>query len=195
MTKSISDEIKKLLSQGNTSTGIINLGYKKGTVYSVQRKWRGGTLNTPSSKSDNTQQISSIGSSNPQASSTSIEIENDPEIVRLKKEIRIAELEKQLDKIKLPTALEILMASVEINGKERLDGCQFKENGICDLWSWSNRDEIPKGLDTLVLEFKNTCRIKTSPFYCAICQVSLEIADNELNESLEIAVDELKESI
>ena len=44
MTSYMSDEIIKLLSEGKNSGDIIGMGYKKGTVYSTQRKWRQGKI-------------------------------------------------------------------------------------------------------------------------------------------------------
>ena len=39
MAKSKSDAIVELLVEGKSSREIIEMGYKKGTVYSTQPKW------------------------------------------------------------------------------------------------------------------------------------------------------------
>ena len=52
MAKNITEEIIALLDQGRTSEEIIKLGYKKGTVYRVQREWRSKKASSQSPTKD-----------------------------------------------------------------------------------------------------------------------------------------------
>ena len=181
MTNRISDEIIKLLVEGKTSTDIINKGYKRGTVYTTQRKWRQGKVKTH--PGDNNSTLTGAVFT-PQTASTEPDIESDPEIVQLKKEIRKAELQKQLGTAKAPSEMEILIVAAIEAGQARQEECRYEENGLCTLCQWSSRDKVPQGIGELVMECKDTWRIKPSPLYCAMCTVSLEAADEGLQENL-----------
>ena len=87
MTDTKYQEITDLLTEGKTAREIIAQGYKAGTVYSTQRKWKQG-------KGKGATEVESPLSNHTPESGSVIEIETDPEIIQLKKEIRIAELQK-----------------------------------------------------------------------------------------------------
>ena len=178
MIDSKSDEIIQLLSEGKSSKEIIARGHKPGTVYSAQRKWRQrkatNTLKKDIPKSDQPPQSDSIS-----------EIETDPEIVQLKREVRKAELERQLGKMKVPLEMEILVAAAYDLGQQKRDTCSCEDDGLCRLWAWSRADEIPKGSGEPIFEDKGTWRIKPSPLYCALCTGSVAKELKDLDQSLD----------
>lgn len=171
MTKS--DKIIQLLKEGKNSGDIIGMGYKKGTVYSAQRKWRRG-------KAEHSPKVEDVATdssrSNHQAVTELADIESDPEIVQLKKEIRIAELNRQLAKAKAPSEVDILVASAREIGQERYESCDYEDNGRCTIWKWATASEIPSGIGEPVLDKKDVWRIKPASLYCAMCTASLEEA-------------------
>ena len=176
-----SDEIIKLLAEGKTSGEIIAMGYKKGTVYSTQRKWRRGKAEASS--------IVNKGSKNPagsnqQSISALSDIESDPEIVQLKKEIRIAELNRQLAKAKAPSEVEALVTVAQEIGQEKFENCYYKGNGLCTHWEWSASSEIHSGIGELVLDEEGAWRIKPTALYCAMCTLPIERDIEVLEEAL-----------
>ena len=169
------EEIAQLLAQGKSLKEIISMGYKKGTVYSVQRKYRKGRIIT-------TERINNKNRTFPKHTPANInldiEIESDPEIFRLKKEIRKVELEKQLSRIKIPPDVEIIMAAAHEIGRVRQECCDNFEDDLCTWWIWDTAEEIPKCLGEPVFSEENKeWRIKPSPLYCAMCTASIQ---NEL---------------
>lgn len=177
-----SDEIVQLLNEGKNSGEIIDMGYKKGTVYITQRKWREGEVNIPLVV-DNKSDIASPALT-PQSATMSPDIESDPEIVQLKKEIRIAELNRQLAKAKAPSEMEILVTSARDMGEERCESCNYADNGLCTFWVWPTASEIPSGIGEPVLEEEDVWRIKPTSLYCAMCTISVENAIEELEDAL-----------
>ena len=177
-----SNEIIKLLAQGKTSGEIIGMGYKKGTVYSTQRKWRQGKAEA----SSRVNKVSiSPNESNHQSISALADIESDPEIVQLKKEIRIAELNRQLAKAKAPSEVETLVTSAQEIGQKRCESCDYEDNGLCTFWEWSTASEIPSGIGEPVLEEEEDMwRIKPTSLYCAMCTISIENDIERLEVSL-----------
>ena len=184
MANLISDEILQLLIEGKNSNEIISMGYKKGTVYSTQRKWRQGKIKTPPDVESIATPSNTPRARASQPTNAPLEIESDPEIVQLKKEIRIAELQKQLDRAQAPSEIEILIAAAYKIGCQRHEECVCEDNGLCMVWEWSSKDEVPKDIGELVLEGKDTWRMKPSPLYCAMCVASLEGAVEKLDDGL-----------
>jgi hypothetical protein len=170
MTKS--DEITKLLAQGKTSHEIISMGYKKGTVFGAQRKFRQNNA-TPHVTNNKVAQAKKPPPIK-QPINTTIDIESDPEIVQLKKEIRIAELRKQLGIAKAPSEMEVLIAAALQCGELRQEECEHKENGVCALYEWSSREDIEDGIGEPIPKEKDKWRIKPSPLYCAMCTANIE---------------------
>lgn len=78
-------EIKQRLQNGVSPSALVNEGYSRGTVYKVRKRLDTGG-GTPSSDRDQQSDIDPV-------------IENDPDIVGLRKEIRLAELHRELDGI------------------------------------------------------------------------------------------------
>jgi len=166
------EEIIKLLVQGKTSLEIINMGYKKGTVYSAQRNWRKGEDNIPVVGNDRRDEASPLLA--PQFTNKLQDIESDPEIIQLKKEIRIAELQKHLNRAKAPNDIDIIMAAAQELGQVRRDKCTHEENGLCTFWDWETADDVPKYVGQPVFEDEGIWRIMPSPYYCAMCLTTLE---------------------
>lgn len=167
------DEIIKLLAKGKTSGQIIKMGYKRGTVYGVQRKWHKGKIKTPVGV-NGTSTILPL--STPKTISLMPDIESDPDIFKLKKELRKAELEKQLGIVKAPPDIETLLTSAYALGGKRLAACVYieEETDLCTVFEWSSADKIPEGIGEPLRTGDKEWRIKPSPLYCAICSAGVE---------------------
>ena len=172
MRNSVGDTIVKLLEEGKSSSEIVSMGHKKGTVYGTQRKWRQGRTQHPTNGGDKS--LSSAANHDSQSIDASSDIESDPEILRLKKEIRKAELEKQLGILKVPLDTEIVVSAAQELGQRRQEECSWKKNEVCDLWGWSTAEEIPEEIGEPVPDGADWWRIKPSPIYCAMCLVDLK---------------------
>ena len=114
----IIDQIRTLLSQGKSSSQVIAMGYKSGTVYKTQRQLaEEGTVYRPPSENPQPRiherpESSKIGV--PRLIETlDPEVEADPDIVQLKIQLRKAQLERQLDEASAPTELESDLAALE----------------------------------------------------------------------------------
>ncbi|MFC1956553.1 hypothetical protein ACFLWZ_08620 [Chloroflexota bacterium] len=176
-----SEEIIILLAEGNTSKNIIDKGYKKGTVYGTQRKWRQGKVKTPTGGHDDAPR-SAVPTAH--VAIADIDIEADPEIIKLKKEIRKAELEKQLDIAEAPPDLETLLVAAHELGRQQLAICKYEDDGLCTLFQWESKEEIPQGIGEPISVKNKEWQIKPSPLYCAMCSVSLEGRILELEDSI-----------
>jgi len=174
MKTSSKDIIIKLLTEGKSSAEIIGMGYKAGTVYGAQRKWRQGQVKTrlTGDSPKATQHPSHPAKTS--VSPVTDEIESDPEIVRLKKEIRKAELEKELGRAKMPSAVMVLVAAAKEIGELNFNCCPHNEDGICTVWSWNTEEEFPDGIAEPVYDDQGVCGIEPSVLYCAICPIRLE---------------------
>jgi len=185
MTESIRDTIVALLEEGETSGEIIGMGYKAGSVYSAQRKWRQGKIDIGAG--DNTN-ASAKTTSSPITATTERDIESDPEIVELKKEIRKAELKRQLGMAKAPLDLDILLSAAFDVGRDRLNACDYGEDGLCTLWQWSRPNEIPKNIGEAVPAGEDGWRIRPSPLYCALCTAYL---DCDIQDEVDAAINKV----
>ena len=98
-------EIAKLLSQGTPPVELIQRGFARATVYKVNRRLAQERTPTPGDSA----------SSVPGAadSVTDMTLEADPEILELKKALRMAQLERQLAEIKAPIDLEARLVRLE----------------------------------------------------------------------------------
>ncbi|MDD5605507.1 MAG: hypothetical protein PHX29_06350, partial [Dehalococcoidales bacterium] len=96
MTKS--QEIKVKLEEGATPKELIKYGYKPGLVYKVNRQVK-----------DNTMDCKALSSSQQQADITieNSSLESEPEVIALKKAIRVAKLKKKLTEINAPLEIEL----------------------------------------------------------------------------------------
>jgi len=172
MSNSEGDAIRKLLDEGKSSREIINMGHKKGTVYGTQRKWRQERAQHSPDRDDNIHSTAEDHAS--RSADTSPDIESDPEIVRLKKEIRKAELEKQLDSLKVPLDMEIIVSAARDLGRERQEMCGWMKDDACRLWRWPSEEDIPRGIGEPVPDGTDWWRVKPSPIYCAMCLIDLQ---------------------
>jgi hypothetical protein len=102
MTKS--QEIKVKLEEGATPKELIKYGYKPGLVYKVNRQVK-----------DNTMDCKALSSNQQQADITieNSSLESEPEVIALKKAIRVAELKKKLTEINAPLEIELRMQTLE----------------------------------------------------------------------------------
>jgi len=99
-----------------------------------------------------------------------------PEILQLKKEIRKAELERELAGAKMPAEVAVLVAAAQELGEEGCDGCPHEEDGVCTYWQWEAPEEIPQGIGEPVSVAKDEWRMRPSVLYRAMCTVGLRDA-------------------
>ena len=95
------EEIGRLLAEGNKPAELIQRGFKRGTVYKVNRRLQTG--GTPSESGDKGLDPS---------------IESDPEVMDLRKALRKAELERQLEEFKGPSSTESRLLALEEQWEE-----------------------------------------------------------------------------
>ena len=84
----IENEIEQLLSEGAKPSELVKQGYSRGTVYKIHKRRSQSATPTPRHPTNGT--LASPGQP------FDPEVESDPEILQLKKTIRIAELETRL---------------------------------------------------------------------------------------------------
>lgn len=168
----ITEEIAQHLKQGKTMKDLLALGYKKGTINTVQRKLRQQGIRTESHKG-NGQHPATPGTAQAEAYP---EVDNDQEIIQLKKEIRKAQLERELRELKAPLELEAKVralwnASVRA-GREKQQKCPFYKDALCTAQHWKQRDQVPEVMGTPVSK-DNSWYVKVSALHCALCTVHL----------------------
>jgi len=169
--ESKSQEISKLLQQGKPSREVINLGYKPGTVYKVQREFRARRHGAREDSSEKKKTASMALRPQNRGANRDEGIESDPEILQLKKEIRKAQLHKELARLKAETDLDLeaLLVAAKDMGAARKACCPLLTEGdLCSYHSWERETDAPKGVGELV-EGNGFCGIKPSPLYCAFC--------------------------
>jgi len=191
------EHIEKLLRQGRNPKELVELGFAKSVVTrvrrrlaeektGVQRKRRQGKGKVPpvSGGKDNVWAPATPTGAMPPAF-TAEDIEADPEIVELKKQIRKAELERELGRAKMPPEAAVLVAAAQEIGEYSLEFCPHVEDGLCTWWGWDTQDEIPNGIGEPIPDGKGVYRIKPSVLYCAMCPGPLKYAFDRLEGELE----------
>ena len=96
-TEGKEEEIARLLSEGIQTAELVRRGYARGTVYKVAGRLKEGGTPPQEQTDDN----------------VDAGVEDDPGIVDLKKELRKAELERQIEEIKGSSSTEIRLKSLE----------------------------------------------------------------------------------
>ena len=95
------EEIARLLAEGITPVDLIKRGFRRATVYKVNRRVQTG--GTP-------QEDASVPA-------TDRAVEDDPQILELKKALRKAELERQIEEIRGPSSAESRLLALEENAE------------------------------------------------------------------------------
>ena len=104
-------EIAGLLRDGATPTHLVHQGYARGTVYKVHKRLRG----EGGSPMGGGEVEAQVGDS----------LDNDPEILELKKALRKAQLQRELSAIKSDPGSEDRLGSIE----SRLQNLEVEVNG------------------------------------------------------------------
>ena len=114
----IMQQIRSLLSQGNSSSEVIARGFKSSTVYKTQAKMaEAGMAHGPAPEN-----AQARNHEPPEPSKVGIplsietvdpEVEANPDIVQLKIELRKAHLQRQLDELRGATGLESRVGTLE----------------------------------------------------------------------------------
>jgi hypothetical protein len=99
------EEIAKLLSQGTLPAELVRQGHSRGTVYKVARRLAERGTTAPHHSDSRASEASN--------SAYDSALEADPEILDLKKELRKAQLERQLAEMRAPIDLEDRLAKIE----------------------------------------------------------------------------------
>ena len=97
MTKE--EQIARLLSQGTPPAELVHQGPAKSTVYKVARRL--------------VERDGSHVSADKESPDVDLEVENDPDIIQLKKDLRKAHLERQIAEIRAPIDLEARLTRIE----------------------------------------------------------------------------------
>lgn len=180
------EHIEYLLRQGRKPAELVELGFPKRVVTrvhrrlkeektGVERKRRQGQVESqPVSSGKGNALIAAAPTATVPPAFTAEDIEADPEIVELKKQIRKAELEKELGRSRVPPEVALLVAAAQEIGKRSLEFCLYADDGLCTYWGWDTPEEIPSGIGEPICEGKGACRIRPSVLYCAMCPVALE---------------------
>ncbi|MDD5095191.1 MAG: hypothetical protein PHV74_12570 [Dehalococcoidia bacterium] len=155
MAETLTQGIIALLGQGKLSGEIIGMGFRPGTVYAIQRRWRQEHAKAPTVQGKE-------------------DAQSDPEIVQMRK--KMEEIEKELSRLKMPSDVAILIAAARQAGKDKRDNCPYEKEGWCAVWDWKSPEEIPNaiGKPVSIEREKPVGRIRLSPLYCAMCSVLLE---------------------
>ncbi len=96
MTKE--DQIAGLLSQGTAPAELVHQGYARSTVYKMAKRL--AEMDTSQLSEDK------------EGPDVDLEVENDPAIIQLKKDLRKAHLERQIAEVKAPIDLEARLSRV-----------------------------------------------------------------------------------
>ena len=149
------EEIAGLLSQGIPPSELVRRGYARGTVYKVAR---GLPKRGPPQPL-----VDGICSKNPQ--SVDLSIESDPDVVALKKEVRMAELEGLLKEIRAPIDLEGRLEGLEQTIKKLEDSVEYHLGMLIE-------DIEASPLIGLKEKFKCTCGeegLVATKVFCTAC--------------------------
>ena len=192
----VTAQVENLLRQGKKPKELVEFGFPKAVVTrvrrrlteeeaGVQRKRCQGKVKPPpvSGRKDNAFVSVTPTATVPQPF-TAEDIEVDPEIVELKKQIRKAELERELGRAKMPPEAAVLVAAAQEIGEFSLEFCPHNEDGLCTDWGWDTEEEIPNGIGEPVCDSEGLYRIKPSVLYCAMCPIPLKYALERLEGEL-----------
>ena len=103
-TEGKEEEIAKLLLEGAAPADLVRRDYAHGTVYKVWARLRkGGTPLVPTD----------LG-----RESSAPDIESEPEIIELRKDLRKAELQREVEEVQGPSTMETRLASLEQTVRE-----------------------------------------------------------------------------
>ena len=125
----VTEEITSLLEENKTSAEIIGKGYRPGTVYGVQRKWRKGraSYNSP----DTQVAVEPVAESSIAAANQELELEE-----------RIGVLG---DYERLEAGLRCIEAMAMNHGQYKYNCCLHAYGEKCDYHEWRGRNEIQEG--------------------------------------------------
>ncbi|MFC2066832.1 hypothetical protein ACFLUO_07285 [Chloroflexota bacterium] len=122
-------EIAEKLKAGMSVAQLEKQGYKRWRIYKIKKDLLIIKQGESIDKRAKTPKKDSL------SGSADIEIENEPEILALKKELRKAELERQLAEIKVPIGLESRIEALEEEVKESLSFSEHLLGEIADIMS------------------------------------------------------------
>lgn len=182
------EHVEQLLRQGRKPKELVELGFPKSIVTRVRRQLKeekGGVKQkrrqvkanaTPNGGGGAMPRKGTAPITTVPSTSAVDDIESDPEIVQLKKEIRKAELEMALGRAKTPPEVAALVASARLFGTDRQEDCIYRRDGYCIVRSWASQHEIPEGIGepVFIQEDEPNWRVKPSCLYCAVCTALLE---------------------
>ncbi len=120
----IMEQVRTLLAQGKTSTEVIAMGYRAGTVYKSQRQLAEGGMaygphrEKPQVRDPKPSEPSKVGVPH-HLQTLDPEVEADPEIRKLKVRLRKAQLEREIAEQTAPEDLDNRVAALE-NGMEEI---------------------------------------------------------------------------
>ena len=165
----VGEHVERLMRQGKKPKELIELGFSKTVITRVRRQLRKERALLRSQVPIGTSQ----GVSHFQTAA-----ESPDQMAAMWQQIQsITNDQRKVDSlVKSLSEVTLLMAAAQKFGKDRQDICEYLEDGLCTVETWSSEDEIPKGIGEPVrLDSENPewC-IKPVPLYCAICVTPLE---------------------
>ena len=136
MTKT--QEIIEKMKAGASPVDLIGQGYKRGLVYKVKK-----TLRSPSSvRGDLAPSSQCRAAAATPIGTVDSNIESDPEILELKKQLRKAELQRQLVEINAPIEIESRGTALEQKIAELENTIDWLFEGVIDLQTIINNPPL-----------------------------------------------------
>ena len=165
----VTKHVEHLLKQGRKPKELVELGFPKSIVTKVRRQLT----------KEKTVPQTKIPQEAGQAESHPEELaESAHKLAKMQQKLESLEggLRKVDSLAKLLSEVAVLVAAAQEVGTDKREDCPHEEDGVCTLYTWTSRDEIPQGVGepVLVENEKSEWHIKPTPFYCAMCTAFLE---------------------
>jgi len=163
------EHIEYLLRQGRKPKELVELGFPKHLVTRVRRRLR----NEKTAPQTKVPQEAGQAENRPEEL-----VESSHELAEMQQ--KLESLESSLRKVdtlaKLLPEVAVLVAAAQEVGTDKREDCPHEEDGICTMWTWSSREEIPHGIGEPVAAEKEESQwhVRPSPFYCALCTAFIE---------------------
>ena len=104
----IMQQIEELLRDGKSSRQVIDMRYNPSSVYKVQRRVRAMARAPITEGNDPTPPTAGLGDEQRDP-----EVESHPEVIELKRELRMAQLQSQIAAVRVPAGTEKRLDSLE----------------------------------------------------------------------------------
>jgi len=172
----VTEHVEHLLRQGRKPKELVELGFSRQVVTRVRRRLRKEKAAPLAKVSQGVARAESHLLTPAQLSE---------QVAAIQQELRTLEdkLRKTDSLVKELLEIKVLVAAAQQLGTYRHEKCPYQKDGFCTWESWESENEVPQdiGEPVLVENEKNQWYIKPSPFYCAMCTISLEVHLDEMD--------------